>query len=146
MKNDRYILVVKSNENGVSMFFLCSFQFFFFPPFSFSFVFPILIWSPLSIFLCFFVLISSPLSIFPIQNPPYYPFLFAHTLLHSLEQRNDSHDKMVQMRAHQTCLVLEVSIHCTHNVRLTILFSFVLFFLTTNAGFANIFEIKCNCF
>ena len=52
--------------------------FFFFPPF------------PLVIF----VLIWSPLSVFQIQNPrTHYPFLFAHTLLHLLEQWNDNQDK-----------------------------------------------------
>ena len=54
--------------------------------------------------------------------------------------------RIVQMRSRWTCLVLEVSVHCTYNVCLNTPFYFVLFFSTTKAGYANIFEIKCNYF
>ena len=44
---------------------------------------------------------------------PYYLFLFAFSPLYPQEQWNANHNKMVQMRACWTCLVLEVSVHCT---------------------------------
>ena len=61
-----------------------------------------------------------------------------------LEQWNDNQDKIVQRRARRICFVWEVSVLYTRNVRLTIYHS-VLFFCPFS-GFANIFEIKCNCF
>ena len=133
MKDDRYILVQKSSKNGVSMFILCSLWFFF----SF-FILP-----PLSSLHSLFskIFFSDPRT--------YYLFLFAHPLLLDWNRGMITKTKILQLRARRTCLVWEVSVPCTQNVRLTIHHSvlyFVPFFFTTKAGFANIFEIKSNRF
>ena len=109
----------------------------------------------LLVFLSFFLfLLYSPLPLYGLhslfsnfKNPrPYNPFLFAHTLLTGWNSEMTTKTKIVQLRARRTCLVWEVSVHYTQNVHLIIWFCFVLFFWTTKAGLASIFEIKCNCF
>ena len=111
----------KTKKNGLPVFF------YFLPP---LFTLSLLIWSPLSIFK---ILKSMHLlSVFCLHTP-------------CLGMTTKT--KIVQLRARQTCFVWVVFVHCTQNVRLTIRFCFfVLFFFTTKAGFAIIFEIKCNFF
>ena len=87
--------------------------------------------------------IKNPPIIRPCVRPPLSVFVYTHSTA-SLEQWNDNQDKIVQRRALRICFVWEVSVLYTRNVRLTIYHS-VLFFCPFS-GFANIFEIKCNCF
>ena len=94
---------------------------------------------------CFRPYMVSPLY-FQIQNPPTIRFCLQTPYCTRWNSGMTTKTKIMPMRARRTCLVLEVSIHCTHHVCLTILFCFVLFFLTAKVGFANIFEIKCKCF
>ena len=119
------------------------------PIFLFSLLFPIVISRPFMVSTLYFQKFKiHPLSVFVCA--PHCPFLFAHTLLACWNSGMATKTKIVQRRACRTCFVWEVSVLYTKNVRLTIhhsvLFFFVLFFLTTKAGFANIFEIKCSCF